>query len=195
MYEKHDTVGERARAFTSVEGYTFDLGPSWYSRLDLVNDHIFARYGRKVTEFYNLTLLDPAYRIELYGNETAEVPSTCAELLELVAQLGGENGSFALELFFAEAKQKFNKKIPLEVIDQALMRAGLELGMFAGFASHLWKYTAVPLMNLILKWPVIFIKAVPEHAASMYSLRTYAGHVQGTWCPDGGLSAPAQAVA
>ena len=130
------------------------------------------------------------------GNETVEVPGTYAGLLELVAQLGGEN---------AEAKEKFDKGIydfnwkpmlsPLEVIDQALMRAGLELDMFAGFASHLWKYTAVPVMHLILKWPVIFIEADPEDAASMYSLRTYAGYVRRTWCPDGGLSAPAQALA
>ena len=31
-------------------------------------DHIFARYGRKVNEFYNLTLLDPAYRVEVNMN-------------------------------------------------------------------------------------------------------------------------------
>ena len=54
--------------------------------------------------------------------------------------------------------------------------------MFSGLSAHLEKYIADDdLMNLILKWPVIFIGASPVDAAAMYSLMTYAGHARGTW--------------
>ena len=43
--------------------FTFDFGPSWYWMPDLF-DAIYERFGgRKVSEFYERRLLDPAYRI------------------------------------------------------------------------------------------------------------------------------------
>jgi monoamine oxidase len=63
LFDKHAEVGGRARTF-SADGFTFDYGPSWYW-MPGIFDHIFARYGKQVDDYYNLTLLDPAYRVEL----------------------------------------------------------------------------------------------------------------------------------
>ena len=166
-------------------------------------DHIFARYGRKVNEFYNITLLDPAYRVEL-PEQTVDVPGTQRGLLDLAEARGGPAARMQLELFLAEAEKKYDKGVfefiwkPMvsvaELVDTELVRAGLELDMFSGFSSHLAKYVQDPLLHMLLKWPVIFIGASPDDAASMYSLMTYAGHIGGTWYPDGGLSAPALAL-
>lgn len=126
-------------------------------------------------------------------------------LVQLAKERGGDEAGMQLELFLAEAQLKFTKGVyefiwkPMvsmtELLDVELARAGLELDMFSGFSSHLSKYVTDPLLHMLLKWPVIFIGASPDDAASMYSLMTYAGHVGGTWYPDGGLSAPALALA
>lgn len=211
VFEKHDQVGGRARTFTSPEGFSFDMGPSWYW-MPGIFDHIFARYGRTVEEFYNITLLDPAYRIELPNNRTVDVPGTYEGLVEFAkaetirdGHSNSDEVELSMELFFSEAKEKFDQGVynfiwkPMvsvtELFDIELIRAGLELDMFSGFSAHLAKYTSNKLMHLILKWPVIFIGADPQDAASMYSLMTFAGHAQGTWYPDGGLSAPGDALA
>jgi phytoene desaturase len=189
LFDKHAEVGGRARTFTTESGFTFDYGPSWYW-MPGIFDHVFARYGKKVKEYYNLTLLDPAYRVEL-PTGVVDVPGTYEGILDLAKERGGEDADLALRLFFDEAEEKFEQGVydfiwkPMvsftELIDTALMRAGLELDMFSGFASHLSRFTKDPLIHMLLKWPVIFIGASPDDAASMYSLMTYAGHVRGTW--------------
>ena len=62
VYEKNDQLGGRARILKH-EGFTFDMGPSWYWMPDLF-DKIYDRFGgRRASEFYERKLLDPAYRI------------------------------------------------------------------------------------------------------------------------------------
>ena len=61
LYEKNDTVGGRCRQFTK-DGFTFDMGPSWYWMPDIFDDY-FADFGRKTSEFYALDRLDPGYQI------------------------------------------------------------------------------------------------------------------------------------
>ena len=61
IYEKNSSVGGRASKFTK-EGFTFDMGPSWYWMPDIF-DKFFADFGRKTAEFYTLDKLSPAYKI------------------------------------------------------------------------------------------------------------------------------------
>ena len=69
------------------------------------------RYGRKVNEFYNLTLLDPAYRIELPDGVRIDVPGTKEGIVEMARERGGDDDALSLELFFAEANEKFQKGV------------------------------------------------------------------------------------
>lgn len=45
VYEKNATVGGRARQLIK-EGFTFDIGPSWYWMPDIF-DKFFADFGKK----------------------------------------------------------------------------------------------------------------------------------------------------
>ena len=44
------------------EGFTFDMGPSWYWMPD-VFDKFFNDFGKKTSDFYNLKKLNPAYKV------------------------------------------------------------------------------------------------------------------------------------
>jgi phytoene desaturase len=48
VFEKNDTLGGRARQFKK-EGFTFDMGPSWYWMPD-VFESFFADFGKKVSD-------------------------------------------------------------------------------------------------------------------------------------------------
>ena len=58
VVERHDTLGGRARKF-EAEGFTFDMGPSWYWMPD-VFERYFKDFGADVNEEMNLVRLDPS---------------------------------------------------------------------------------------------------------------------------------------
>ena len=51
LLEKNSMVGGRCRKF-EVDGYTFDMGPSWYWMPEIFENH-FAAFGKKVEDYYN----------------------------------------------------------------------------------------------------------------------------------------------
>jgi len=73
VYEKHDGPGGRARKF-EVEGFVFDMGPSWYWMPD-VFERYFNRFGSSVKEQYNLIRLDPSYRV-YFDDGPVDIPAT-----------------------------------------------------------------------------------------------------------------------
>ena len=52
LFEKNDSPGGRARK-KIVDGFTFDMGPSWYWMPD-VFEKFFARHGKKPQDYYLL---------------------------------------------------------------------------------------------------------------------------------------------
>ena len=66
VYEKNSQPGGRARKF-EAEGFTFDMGPSWYWMPD-VFEKFFNRFGKSASDYYTLERLDPSYRI-VFGFE------------------------------------------------------------------------------------------------------------------------------
>ena len=63
IFEKNSSVGGRAGQLKK-EGFTFDIGPSWYWMPD-VFDRFFSDFGKKTSDYYKIDKLDPAYRIFL----------------------------------------------------------------------------------------------------------------------------------
>lgn len=61
VIEKNDMAGGRAQQL-KAEGFTFDMGPSWYWMPD-VFEHFFRQFGKSVSHYYTLQRLDPSYRI------------------------------------------------------------------------------------------------------------------------------------
>ena len=61
ILEKNAVPGGRARKF-KAQGFTFDMGPSWYWMPDLF-DSFFADFNKQTSDYYSLKRLDPGYRI------------------------------------------------------------------------------------------------------------------------------------
>ena len=66
VLEKNDVPGGRARKM-EANGYNFDMGPSWYWMPE-VFENFFGHFGKKVSDYYELTRLDPAYKI-VFGKD------------------------------------------------------------------------------------------------------------------------------
>src|SRR6185369_17790690 len=103
VIEKNDTPGGRA-AQLKENGFTFDMGPSWYWMPD-VFERYFSQFGKKVSDYYQLKRLDPSYRV-YWKNEFIDIPANYNALRDLFEQI--EPGSAKkLDRFLEEAKYKY----------------------------------------------------------------------------------------
>src|SRR5690606_7622280 len=103
VFEQHAQPGGRARQFTTDEGYTFDMGPSWYWMPDII-ENFFNDFGYKSADFYQLISLNPQFEMVFKENNIL-VPKEYEDLRKLFENL--EPGSAnKLDKFMQSAQNK-----------------------------------------------------------------------------------------
>lgn len=194
VFEKNDQLGGRARQFSS-DGFTFDMGPSWYWMPD-VFEKFFNDFGHKVSDFYDLKRLSPSYRVFYPGDEIIDIPSSLDELYALFEHI--EPGStphlkrflneaeFKYDIGISEMVQKPGRSIT-EFMDLELAKNALKLDVFKPFSKYIRKYFKDPRLLQLLEFPVLFLGAMPKDIPALYSLMNYADMALGTWYPMGGM--------
>ncbi|NDE30181.1 MAG: NAD(P)/FAD-dependent oxidoreductase, partial [Flavobacteriia bacterium] len=104
IYEKNSSLGGRARQFTK-EGFTFDMGPSWYWMPD-VFESFYNDFGKTTSDFYKLERLDPGYQVIFGENDFMPIGDSLEKIYHVFEK--EENGSRKkLERFMAEAKENY----------------------------------------------------------------------------------------
>jgi phytoene desaturase len=195
VYEKNEDFGGRARTLRTDNGYTFDMGPSWYWMPE-VFEKFFNYFGYSHKDFYELKLLDPSFSIIFEDNEVMDVPSDFEELCNMFEKF--EKGSSVnLNKFLGEAEYKYNAGINnlvyksgrsiLEFADYKTITGIFRLDIFSSFSKHVKKYFKNPKLISLIEFPVLFLGAMPEKTPALYSLMSYAGLKLGTWYPMGGF--------
>ena len=193
VIEKHDLPGGRARKF-KAEGFTFDMGPSWYWMPDIF-ERYFNAFGKKVSDYYALKRLDPSYRV-YFEKEGWDIPANYTALQNLLESV--EPGAAkALDAFMAEAKFKYdvgvgklvhNPGLSLtEFLDMDLVKGVFKLDVFQSMKKHVAKFFKHPSIQSLMEFPVLFLGALPEKTPALYSLMNYADIKGGTWYPEFGM--------
>ncbi len=193
VIEKHDLPGGRARKF-KAEGFTFDMGPSWYWMPDIF-ERYFNAFGKNVSDYYALKRLDPSYRV-YFENEGWDIPANYNELQNLLESVEPGAGK-ALDAFMAEAKFKYdvgvgklvhNPGLSLtEFLDMDLVKGVFKLDVFQSMKKHVSKFFKHPSIQSLMEFPVLFLGALPEKTPALYSLMNYADIKGGTWYPEFGM--------
>ena len=193
VLEKNSSLGGRARVF-EAEGFTFDMGPSWYWMPDVIESY-FNHFGKKVSDYYELVRLDPSYSV-FFNEERRDVPAEEKALYAFFESL--EKGSAnKLKQFLAEAEYKYAVGIAefvrkpglslLEYLDVRVFQSMFKLDMLTSIAKVVDQKFKHPQLREILKFPVLFLGATPENTPALYSLMNYADLKLGTWYPMGGM--------
>ena len=194
VLEKNTSPGGRARKF-EVQGFTFDMGPSWYWMPE-VFEQFFGRFGKKVSDYYDLRRLDPSYRIYFGKGDTMDIPANMDELYQLFESI--EEGSAAkLKQFLAEAEYKYRVGMeefvwkpshsPVEFMDIRIFKSSFKLQLFSSISSQVRSLFKNPKLRELLEFPVLFLGATPQKTPALYSLMNYADLSLGTWYPMGGM--------
>lgn len=195
VFEKNQSAGGRARQLKTEDGFVFDMGPSWYWMPD-VFEKFFNDFGYKVSDFYSLELLQPAFDMVFGKNETAHIPQNFDALCDWFESV--EKGSaLQLKKFMHEAEYKYNTAMQgliykpgiswSEFANKEVMSGLLRLQILSSFSKHIRKYFRSEKLLSLMEFPVLFLGAMPEETPALYSLMNYAGLKLGTWYPQGGF--------
>lgn len=201
VFEKNSMVGGRSQFF-KANGFTFDMGPSWYWMPELV-DALFDDLNEKRSDYFNLTRLDPAYQVLWKDKSSTEIPASKDELLNLFDSFE-ENGAEKLVKFLKDAQIKYeiatesfleNPGLKIgEIAKLSVLKNALKLDVFKSVEKDVAKRFTSEKARSILNFPVLFLGEMPGNIPSLYTLMNYADLELGTWYPDGGMHALAAAL-
>ena len=192
VFEKNATIGGRARQLKR-EGFTFDMGPSWYWMPD-VFERFFADFGKKTTDYYELIKLSPAYRVYYGIDDFISIADNLPDIIFAFEAIEKGSGKI-LNDFMAEAKSNYDIAIkdlvyrpgvsPLELITvETAMKVGQ---FFSNISKDVRKKFKNERLIQILEFPVLFLGAKPSDTPSFYSFMNYADFGLGTWHPKTGM--------
>ncbi|MFL5763231.1 MAG: phytoene desaturase family protein [Bacteroidia bacterium] len=194
LLEKNTEAGGRARKLT-IEGFTFDMGPSWYWMPDVFENY-FSQFNTSVKEQYDLRRLDPSYAVFFGKEEVMRIPANLTEFYRLFEKY--EPGSSKqLEKFLRDAKYKYEVSMSdfvhkpslslFEFVDLRILNAALKMDLFKSISSYIHKHFKNKKLIQLLEFPVLFLGAKPNETPALYSMMNYADIVLGTWYPMGGM--------
>lgn len=192
VYEKNTTLGGRARQLKK-DGFTFDMGPSWYWMPD-VFESFFNDFGKTTTDFYNLERLDPGYEVYFGANDKIPIGDSL-EKIKIEFEKVEKGSAKKLDRFIQKAKDNYAIAIQdlvyrpglsaLELVTPATIRK------FNYFLSNIKREVCKdfknPKLRQILQFPVLFLGAKPENTPAFYNFMNYADFGLGTWHPDKGM--------
>ena len=192
VFEKNSTIGGRARQFKE-QGFTFDMGPSWYWMPD-VFERFFNDFDVRASDYYTLDKLNPAYRVFFKNDESIAIEDSLTKIYAAFEK--EEKGSSKkLQKFIDTAQSNYTIAIknlvyrpgvsPLELITkETILRVGQ---FFSTIAKEVRKEFTNEKLIQILEFPVLFLGAKPSDTPAFYSFMNYADFGLGTWHPRGGM--------
>lgn len=198
LYEKNNTLGGRARQLKK-DGFTFDMGPSWYWMPDIF-EKFFNDFGKKVSDFYVLEKLDPAYQV-WFADEIVTIGDTLDKIATEFERI--EPGSSpALKKFIKNAGVNYDIAIndvvnkpglsPFELVTpETAVRVNQ---FFKTISDDVRKAFKNEKLVSILEFPVLFLGAKPNKTPAFYRFMNYADFGLGTWHPKGGMHAVIQGM-
>lgn len=192
VYEKNSSIGGRARLFEK-NGFKFDMGPSWYWMPD-VFERFFQDFDKKVSDYYQLIKLNPAYRVFFHDNTSIDIPDHIEGIYDVFEQ--EEHGSSKkLKAFLAKAAYNYQVAIkdlvyrpglsPLELITPQTVKNIKQF--FTNISTNIRKEFKSEKLIQLLEFPVLFLGAKPQDTPAFYNFMNYADFVLGTWYPKGGM--------
>lgn len=197
LYEKNSEPGGRM-GILKKDGFTYDTGPSWYLMND-VFEHYFSLFDKKITDYYELIKLNPAYKVFFDSIDPVTITSDYKKNQKVFENL--ESGAAAkLEKYLLRAERSYKLSLKYFLYNSfknygGLMNAELfgQIPAFMSiFAQSLHGYVARRFsrhqLQQILEYPSVFLGASPFNTPALYQLMSYLDFKEGVFYPkEGGM--------
>ena len=192
IFEKNKTIGGRARQLKK-EGFTFDIGPTWYWMPD-VFERFFEDFKKQPSTYYTLEKLNPAYSVYYGQNDFLTIENSLDKICKVFDKEEPGSSKKLME-FIIEAKSNYDIAIkdlvykpgvsPLELVT---LKTVLKLNQFMSTIKRdVRKRFKNNRLAQILEFPVLFLGAKPSDTPSFYNFMNYADFGLGTFHPKKGM--------
>jgi phytoene desaturase len=197
MLEKNEHPGGRANIFTA-EGFTFDMGPSWYLMPDIFK-HFYDLMEEDIHEHLNLVRLDPSYRVFFPGdNEIPQLdiysdlerdlptleklePGVTPQLREYLKRSGEQ---------YALAKKSFmyrNYNSVFDFLSWDIMKEGRRMNPLQTMERYLNSWFKDERLKKILEYTLVFLGSAPSKTPALYNIMNFIDFDMGVYYPKGGI--------
>ncbi|MEY5146430.1 MAG: hypothetical protein RL224_744, partial [Actinomycetota bacterium] len=196
LFEARDSLGGRAYQWQK-DGFTFDMGPSWYLMPDAFEQY-FNLMGTTASKELNLVRLDPAYQTRNEGlGDKIPMPQHVDGIKKMFdeiepgagAQLGRylDSSQEAYELSIKHFLYTNFRDLRSFLHPDVIKRLGRFLKLLTtSLYSFSGKYVKDERLKKMLNFPAVFLGASPYDTPSMYHLMTHVDMNQGVFYPMGG---------
>ena len=202
ILEKNDTVGGRARLWQK-DGFTFDLGPSWYMMPD-VFEYFFSLVGEDIDEYFELQKLSPSYRVFLKSNGRHYDFFGDIEKNKQTFEAIEPGSGTILEDFLASTKYQYdiakhefmfkNYDSIFDFFNKRVMTLGAQLPLFKKQKSIIEKLFRSEILRKVLQYQTVLLGTSPDQTPGIYSMMNYVDFGLGVWYPKGGIIAIPRAL-
>ncbi len=169
-----------------------------------VFERFFDEFGQTPSEYYELSHLDPHYRIFFKDGDRVDVTpdlertksvfeeyeSGAGEALERYLEKSKENYEVGMEHFVYEDRERLRDYLDLSVARQA---RGLSL--LGSMQGHVENYFDHPKLQQIMQYTLVFLGGSPTNTPALYNLMSHVDFNLGVWYPDGGIGAVIDGIA
>lgn len=202
LLEKNEQLGGRASRL-QAQGFTFDMGPSWYLMPDAW-ERFFSHFGKRPADYYRARRLDPHYRIFFKDGDRVDITGDRAAMRDLFE--GYETGAgAALDRYLAQSRQTYERAMPGFVytdrprlrdyltLDVARQARGLSL--LGSMDRFVGRYFQHPKLRQIMAYSLVFLGGEPRNTPALYHLMGHVDFNLGVFYPEGGIGALVDGVA
>jgi phytoene desaturase len=194
VLEKNEQAGGRASVY-SEDGYSFDMGPSWYLMPD-VYERYFAEFDKKPEDLFELKRLDPSYRMFFSDDRVVDISADVEKNFELFDSLEKDGGE-KLRGYLEQSREKYDTAVKeliyrdyrsiLDFFDRKLLRGGMDLNILENLDEFVNKTFESDYARKIVEYSIGFLGGSPRITPAFYSIMTHIDFDLGVWYPIGGM--------
>ena len=202
VVERESVPGGRAGRL-SVDGYEFDTGPTVLTMPELIEEPL-AAVGEKLSDWLELTPLDPAYRAFYPDGSTLDVRTDTVAMAAEISRVCGPREAdgylrfvdFARKLWRIERGNFIDRNLdsPRDLLNLNLLKL-LGMGGFRRLQPKINQFFRDPRTRRIFSFQAMYAGLAPQDALAIYAVIAYLDSVAGVFFPKGGMHAVPKALA
>lgn len=202
VVERESVPGGRAGVLER-DGYRFDTGPAVLTLPELL-DEALAAVGERLTDWLELTRLEPAYRAHFPDGSTLDVSGDTARMAGEISRVCGPREADGYLRFVDHAARLWrlqrhdfierNLDSPRDLLTGNLLRL-VAAGGFGRLQRKINRFFADPRTRRIFSFQALYAGVAPHSALGLYAVIAYLDTVAGVYFPAGGIHAVPEALA
>ena len=195
LLERHDTLGGVAGRI-ETEGFRIDTGPSWYLMPDTF-ERFFSNFDREPSDYYDLTRLDPHYRVFWKDGDRIDVPddpdalpglfeayeSGAGEALESYLDMAQHAYEIGIEEFVYRDRSRFR-----DCLDPRILKAARGVDLLSSMQAYVEEYFEHPKLQQLVQYTLVFLGGSPHNTPAIYTLMSHVDFNLGVYHPTGGIA-------